>query len=226
MRVLLVDLDARRQQNLQKDLLQALRNPDVACTSIREDTTQTVRGFAPHVVLLADSETLDVLREIRQISDVPVLVLADTNLEATHIQALRLGADDYIVRPVSAALLAARIEAVLRRGQVHARASTPPDLQLGNLAIWFQQQQAKFGDAPLRLTPIEFRLVCQLAQRAGEVVPSDVLLDQVWGGSHAATTRYLKVFVNRLRSKLNAGGHGVSIETRRGVGYCLTIEPR
>lgn len=221
MRVLILDANPRRQQSLQEELLQTLLNPDVVCSSTRVDTAQAVRDRAPDVVLLADREPLIVLREIRRVSDVPVLVLSDTNAEAKQIQALRLGADDYVVVPVSAALLAARIEAVLRRARTGDRDRPQPDLQRGDLALWLRQHQVEVAGTRLRLTPLEFRLLWQLAQRAGEVVPSDVLLDQVWSGSRAATTNYLKVFVNRLRSKLAVCGPGVSIETSRGVGYRL-----
>lgn len=223
MRVLVADPDPRMRQSLQKGLLQTLRSPDVVCASTRGDVMQAVRDYAPDVVILADGEELAVLREIRQISDVPVLLLSDTNLEVTHIEALRAGADDYVLRPVSASLLATRVETVLRRGRNGLHNGPQPVLRLGDLALWLRQHEVKIAATPVRLTPLEFRLLWQLALHAGEVVPSEVLLDQVWGGSHAATGKYLKVFVNRLRSKLVASRYTGSIETWRGVGYRLAI---
>ncbi len=230
MHVLVADPDPLRQDSLRKGLPLLWANAEAAevlCTSTGEDALQFVRTYSPDIVLLAtelsDRSVLDVLRDIRWISDVPIMLLADRGEDSEHIQALQLGADDYVVRPVSAAVLSARIQAVLRRGRLVLRSGSQPDLQVGRLALWFGPREVTIAGTPLRLTPLEFRLLSQLAQHAGEVVPSEVLLDQIWGGSYAATTKYLKVFVNRLRATLAAHGWSRCIETRRGVGYRMVL---
>jgi DNA-binding response OmpR family regulator len=230
MRVLVADCDPRRQVRLQERLAQVMSGVEALCTSTREDTLDVIRRQIPDVVLLAaelgNGESLAVLCSIRRISAVPVLVISSSNQETYQIRALRLGADDYVVRPVSPLVLAARVEAVLRRGRSVLSSSKQPDLHVGELELWSEQREARLAGSLLPLSPLEFRLLRQLAERAGSAVPSEVLLDQVWGGSHAATTKYLKVFVNRLRLKLAAQGHAGIIETRRGVGYRLALTPR
>jgi two-component system KDP operon response regulator KdpE len=169
----------------------------------------------------AERRAFDVLQEIRRVSETPVMLFGPSSSEREQIEGLRLGADDYVVESVSPAVLAARIEAVQRRTGFGRPGDRPPDFHSGALAIWYRRRLVTVRGAPAKLTPLEYQLLHQLAIRAGEVIPSSVLLESVWGDEYGATTKYLKVFVNRLRSKLGHGHDLPVIETERRVGYRL-----
>jgi DNA-binding response OmpR family regulator len=186
---------------------------------------QLLRAHQPDAVLLAtavaDAAAFEVLRDLRRLSEVPILLLARSGGDAEHLEALRLGADDYLVQPVSAAVLAARVDAVRRRGRLASFSDERPEFQSGALAVWYRHRLVTVRGAPVRLTPLEYRVLVQLIEHVGEVVPTPVLLDRVWGDEYGATTKYLKVFINRLRSKLGRAEDLPSIQTERLVGYRL-----
>jgi DNA-binding response OmpR family regulator len=224
-RVLVVHRDAECQQRLVEKLRDRWSTTQILTAGTAKLVLQLLRRQRPDAVVLVtsqvDSSVFDLLRDIRRFTDVPVLLLGRNGGEAEQIHGLRLGADDYIVEPVSGALLAARIDAVLRRGGVARGADDPADFRSGALSIWFTRRLVRVGAVPIRLTPLEYRLLYHLVLKAGEVVPAQVLLDQVWGDQYGATTKYLKVFIHRLRSKLGRGPDLPSIETERRMGYRL-----
>ncbi len=160
-----------------------------------------------------------VLAAIRRVSDVPVLMLTARGEEAAQVRGLELGADDYLVKPFSHLVLLARIRAVLRRAQLPPPAEALPDFAAGPLAIHFQDRRVTVDGAPVRLTPVEYKLLYHLARNAGRVLPHQALLDRVWGADYLASTEYLKVFVSRLRAKLERPGGPKYIQTERGLGY-------
>lgn len=178
---------------------------------------------APDVVLLdvtmPGRNGFEVLREIRRVSDVPVIMLTARTEEADQVRGLELGADDYVVKPFSHLALVARIRAVLRRMELPAPVEALPDFTAGELTINFQAQQVLVRGAPVKLTPLEFKLLYHLARNAGRVLPHQLLLDRVWGPEAEATTDHLKVFISRLRAKLERPGGPRYIETERGTGY-------
>ena len=209
------------------ELAAYLHAVDVVWAGSRRSGLQRLRAHPPNVVLLASAlavePRLDVLREIRRISDVPVLMVASDVSNAAQIEALRLGADDYLVEPVAAAVLAARITAVRRRGGFLDAEDDAPDFRSGALAMWFDRQVVTVDGAAVPLTRLEYRLLYQLVQRLGQVVPSHVLLESVWGADYGATSKYLKVFVSRLRHKLGNRPDVPVIRTERGIGYRLDL---
>src|SRR6266568_4945634 len=222
MKILVVDSDQHRRE----DLAEVLRRQWQAATVLGAESGEAALLFSdeqPDLVLLAaglsDPTGLDVLREARQISDVPILMLLADNDEATQIQSLDLGADDCIVPPASRALLFARIRAALRRTAGAVAAGDRPDFSAGSLAVWFERPNVTVAGHSVKLTALEFKLLYQLVSEAGHVVPHRVLLDEVWGTEYGATTDHLKVFINRLRSKLQQPGGPRYILTERGLGY-------
>jgi DNA-binding response OmpR family regulator len=160
-----------------------------------------------------------VLEAIRQVSDVPVIMLSARGEETDQVHGLELGADEYVVKPFSHLALMARIKAVLRRAELPPPARRLPDFAAGELAIDFQDQRVTLGGDEVKLTPVEYRLLYHLARNAGHILPHRLLLDRVWGDSDQATANYLKVFVSRLRAKLEPPGGRRYIETSRGLGY-------
>lgn len=177
----------------------------------------------PDVVLLdvrmPGRSGFDVLREIRRVSDVPVLMLTARAEETDQVRGLELGADDYVVKPFGHLALLARIKAVLRRAELPPPVTAQPDFVAGDLAMHFQNQEVTLAGEPVKLTPVEYKLLYHLVRNAGRLMPHQALLDRVWGGDHGATTHHLKVFISRLRSKIERRGGPQLIVTERGFGY-------
>lgn len=161
----------------------------------------------------------EVLREIRRTSAVPVVVLTARGDDLSQVRGLELGADDYLLKPFSPLVLIARIKAVLRRAEQPAPAAGGQLIVAGHLAINLHSHEVTLHGEPVRLTPVEFKLLAHLARNAGRVLSHQAILDAVWGTDYIATTDYLKVFISRLRAKLERPGEPRSIETERGIGY-------
>jgi two-component system, OmpR family, KDP operon response regulator KdpE len=166
-----------------------------------------------------------VLREIRRVSDVPVILLTARGEEIDQVKGLEVGADEYLVKPIGHLALLAHVRAVLRRARAAAPVNTAPDFTAGELTVHFANQQVTCGGEPVKLTPFEYRVLYHLIRNAGRVVTHDALLDRVWGEEYGATTDYLKVFVSRLRRKLERPGGPSYIQTERGLGYRF-VAPR
>jgi DNA-binding response OmpR family regulator len=171
-------------------------------------------------VTLPDLDGFGVLREIRRRSNVPVIMLTARGEELDQVRGLELGADEYVVKPFSLLALLARVQAVLRRATPGAKRGLA-DVIAGDLAIDLENHEVTLAGQPVQLTPMEYKLLCLLAENAGRVVPHQVTLDRVWGEDYAAPPGYLKVLVSRLRAKLARPGHPPSIDTVRGFGYRL-----
>jgi two-component system KDP operon response regulator KdpE len=162
----------------------------------------------------------EVLQEIRRTSDVPVIMLTARAEEIDQVRGLELGADDYVVKPFSHLALLARVKAVLRRAELPPPVRTLPDFVAGDLAINFQNHQVTVRGEPKKLTPVEYKLLYHLVRNAGRLMPHQALLDRVWGPDYGATPDYLKVFISRLRAKIELDSYGPHfIENERGVGY-------
>lgn len=161
----------------------------------------------------------EVLEDIRRVSDVPVIMLTARGDEMSQVRGLELGADDYVVKPFSHLALVARINAVLRRTEMPPPVRSLPDFAAGDLTVDFQNRQVTLRGEPVKLTPVEYKLLYHLVRNAGRLMPHQALLDRVWGEEYGATTDYLKVFISRLRAKIEPKGGPRYIETERGVGY-------
>ncbi|QFZ21850.1 response regulator transcription factor [Saccharothrix syringae] len=171
---------------------------------------------------LPDADGLDVLRKIRRVSSVPVLVLTARGDERSIVRGLRLGADDYLVKPVRLGELLARIEAVVRR----SAALTGPrerTVRVGDVEIDLEGRRVVVGGAEVALTNREFDVLAALARRAGTAVSRQQLMDEVWGDAYLAVSRSLDVHVAGLRAKLGRPG---SLTTIRGFGYRLAADER
>jgi DNA-binding response OmpR family regulator len=223
MNILVVDDDPQMREALTVSL--ELHWDDASILAAK-DGEEGLRLFAEHdpdIVLLDVSmpgkDGFQVLQEIRRRSDVPVLMLTARGDETAQVRGLELGADDYVVKPFSHLALLARIKAVLRRAALPPPTRALPDFTAGDLAIHFQNQEVAVKGERVNLTPIEYKLLYHLARNAGRVLPQRTLLDRVWGEDYDATSDYLKVYISRLRAKLERPGDAHYIETVRGLGY-------
>jgi two-component system, OmpR family, KDP operon response regulator KdpE len=168
-------------------------------------------------VLLPDGSGIELCRQLRSWSDMPILVLSAVDEEEQKVQALEAGADDYVGKPFSARELLARLEAVFRRIDGHGE---EPTLLVRGLEINFPAHTVRVDGREVRLTPTEFNLLGALARNRGRLLTSRALLKEVWGGEHAGDTPLLRTHIANLRHKLGDGAAGHPyIRTEPGVGY-------
>ena len=212
MRALVVEDDP----SVSEPLISGLERNGIETTHVAYATqvVGALRG-ADVVVLdlgLPDGEGLDVLREIRAISDVPVIVATARGEETDRIIGLELGADDYVVKPFSVRELAARIRAIARRRR------TEPEVGSGSLVVDKNTRRVTFGDSAIDLTAKEFDLLAVLAEEPGKVYSRQELYTRVWDPVWVGTGKTLDVHIGSLRRKLD---DPELIETVRGVGYRL-----
>jgi two-component system, OmpR family, alkaline phosphatase synthesis response regulator PhoP len=162
---------------------------------------------------LPDMDGLEVCRQIRSRSSVPVVMLTARDEEKDRLAGLEIGADDYIGKPFSPKELVARMKAVLRRTEPHSEEEL---LVLGDIALRRSAREVTVAGEPIELRPKEFDLLAYLMQNRGAVLSRDSLLEQVWGYDYAGGTRTVDVHVAQLRRKL---GRPDLIRTIRGSGY-------
>jgi DNA-binding response OmpR family regulator len=168
---------------------------------------------------LPDVDGIDVLRQLRRVSLVPVVVLTARDDERTIVRTLRSGADDYLVKPARMAELLARIEAIGRRMARSAAAPAPAARTFGDIVVDLGSRSLTIGGEPIQLTTKEFDLLAMLLEEPGAAVSRQQLMDRIWGDAFVAVSRSLDVHMNALRSKLGRSG---LIETIRGFGYRWT----
>jgi two-component system, OmpR family, response regulator MtrA len=178
------------------------------------------REFKPDLVLLdlmlPGRDGIDVCRQIRAESGVPIVMLTAKSDTVDVVVGLESGADDYVIKPFKPKELVARVRARLRR----ADEPKPETLNIGDLSIDVAGHSVKRGGESIALTPLEFDLLVALARKPWQVFTREVLLEQVWGYRHAADTRLVNVHVQRLRSKIEHDPEKPEIViTVRGVGY-------
>jgi DNA-binding response OmpR family regulator len=157
------------------------------------------------------------LERIRELSDVPVMMLTALGAELEKVRALRAGADDYMTKPFGRQELLARVENLLRRAP---KRDLPEAYRDGQLEVDFAQRRVRAGDETIELTPLEFRLLTAFVDNPGQLLAHDQLLELAWGGERGSSRDQVKLYVGYLRRKLAAAGvPGESIETVRGFGY-------
>ncbi|MCI0904382.1 MAG: response regulator transcription factor [Chloroflexi bacterium] len=161
-----------------------------------------------------------VLERLREVSEVPVLILTAATQERDKLRGLRSGADDYITKPFSGEELLARIEVALRRASSSAEEAETTGYSDLEIAIDFQKHEVFVRGEPIGLSPTEFRLLAALTRSANQVLSQDQLLDQVWGSEYVGSLEVVRLYVGYLRRKIERN-HEVPalIETVRGFGY-------
>ena len=179
---------------------------------------EQARTHRPDLVLLdlmlPDGSGLDVCRELRASSSVPIIILSARGEEADRVVGLELGADDYVVKPFSAREVIARIRAVLRRSAAPAAGADGP-IEIGELRLDPARRMVTLAGEPVELARKEFDLLALLMREAGAVVQRERLIDEVWDVNWFGSTKTLDVHVSALRKKLDPS----FIHTVRGVGF-------
>jgi two-component system, OmpR family, KDP operon response regulator KdpE len=228
-KVLVVDDDPRLREALEVGVQLQWEHAQVISSADGESGLDVFFRENPDVVLLDVTmprmSGFDVLKEIRRVSDTPVIMLTARSDDVDLVRGLELGADDYVAKPFSHLALMARIKAVLRRAEMPPPVDALPDFAAGDLAIHFANEEVTLAGQPVKLTPVEYKLLYHLVRNAGHLMPHQALLDRVWGSDYDAGPEYLKVFISRLRAKLRLPGGPEYIETERGRGYRF-VRPR
>ncbi len=229
-KILVVEDDAANAALLNKFLVS--EGFEVTVVSDGPSAVTATSSIEPDLILLdiglGKEDGRDVMKEIRLLSDVPVIFLTGRGLESERIAGLKMGADDYVVKPFSLAEVSARIESVLRRAgaNIAQRRIDAPTLRFGELLINENTHEVHLGGQLLELTSKEFSLLAFLARSPRQVFSREQLLEHVWESSgewqnEATVTEHIR----RLRSKLETDpDHPRWITTVRGVGYRFELD--
>jgi DNA-binding response OmpR family regulator len=200
----------------------------VECAADGTSATDTVRRVDPVLVvldlMLPGKSGFDVCREVREQSDVPIIMLTARNEDVDKIVGLELGADDYLTKPFNPRELVARVKAILRRAETSAGRKGAGITRIGGVSVDKQRREVKVDGRELTLRTKEFDLLAALVENAGIVLTREQLLDRVWGYNFYGETRTVDVHVQHVRAHL--AGSGLRIATVRGVGYKLVEEAR
>jgi two-component system KDP operon response regulator KdpE len=173
-------------------------------------------------LMMPHMDGLETIRRIRQSSLVPVVVLSALDEEKDKIQALNQGADDYLTKPFGVGELLARVDAVLRRNRWSRVPEGEGVLTQGELVADMRRHQVTLAGKPLSLTPTEFKLLLLFMENPGTVLPHRTILQRVWGPEYGQESEYLRVYVGRLRQKIEADpANPRYLLTERGMGYCF-----
>ncbi|MBL8670144.1 MAG: response regulator [Alphaproteobacteria bacterium] len=224
-RVLVVDDEPQIQRFLRPSL--GANGYDMIEAATGAEALRRAAADAPDVVVLdlglPDMDGKDVIRQLRAWSEVPVIVLSARDREAEKIEALDLGADDFVNKPFGIGELMARLRAALRHRL--RKAGETPVFRAGSLVVDLVKRLVTRDGEPVRMSPKEYDLLRVLVQAAGRVVTHRQLLVAVWGPAHVEDTQYLRVYVGQLRHKIEDDPTQPRLVlTEPGVGYRLFVE--
>lgn len=224
-RILVIDDEPQIHRFLAPALEAAGYEPDRADTALAG--LSAIARRAPEAVLLdlglPDLDGKEVLIRARAFYDGPILILSARDMEVEKIEALDAGADDYVEKPFNIGELLARLRVSMRHHL--ARKGAPPVIHAGDLTIDLVKRLVTLAGEPVKLSPREYDLLARLAEGGGRVLTHRQLLTAVWGPANADDVQYLRVFVGRLRQKLEVDPASPKrITTESGVGYRFISE--
>jgi two-component system KDP operon response regulator KdpE len=225
-RILVVDDEPQIRRSLQVNL--ESRGYAVETAETGELAIHAFHNRRPDVMildlLLPGMEGVEVVRRIRELSPVPIIVLSAIGEEARKVDALEMGADDYMTKPFGMDELLARIRSLLRRAA--GAQSAQPVFTAGGLCVNFDRREVTLDDKPIKLTPTEYDLLKYLIEHSGKVLTHRMLLQEVWGQAYVDQGQYLRVFVGQLRKKIEQDPTRPRfILTDPGVGYRFCADP-
>lgn len=188
--------------------------------------------YQPDLVMLdialgSPPDGLELCRQLRQRSRVPIIMLSVRGDERTKVQALDAGADDYLTKPFSMEELRARIQAVLRRTAAMPAATPDAAITVGDLKLDLANRVVTLGGEEVHFTPIEYDILRLLATHPGQIMTHRAILAQVWGADYAGMTHYVRIYINQIRKKLqeDPAANVRYILNEPGVGYRFVDTP-
>jgi two-component system, OmpR family, KDP operon response regulator KdpE len=190
------------------------------------EALEQIAAQRPDVVVLdlglPDRDGLAVIREIREWSSVPIVVLSVRDRESDKVSSLEAGADDYLTKPFGVGELMARLRVALRHASIAGGTADEPVFSTGELRVDLARRQVLVAGREVRLTPIEYKLLALLVKNAGKVLTHRQLLRQVWGPEYGDENHYVRVYVAQLRRKIETDpARPRYLRTEPGVGYRL-----
>lgn len=226
-RVLLIEDDASMRGFLRSMLTR--HGYQLIEASTADEGISRVAATSPELILLdlglPDADGIDVTRQLREWSRIPIIVLSARGQESDKIHALDAGADDYLTKPFSIGELLARMRVALRHAQQSEKTTEAPECVLGDVRVDLVRRQVFRGATEIHLTPTEYKLLTLLIQHAGQVVTHRQLLIHAWGPNFADQTHYLRVYMAQLRHKLEENPTRPRyLRTETGVGYRLKLD--
>ena len=219
-RILVVDDEASIRRSLKMNL--ETRGYTVDAAETGEKAMKAFENRRPDLLILdllmPGMGGIDVVRKLRAVSTIPIIVLSAVGEEGQKVQALELGADDYMTKPFGMEELFARIRSLLRRAA--GATSAAPVFVAGDLSVNFDRREVSLEGQLVKLTPTEYDLLKYMIEHAGKVLTHRMLLQEVWGQAYVDQAQYLRVFVGQLRKKIEKHpGRPRFILTDPGVGY-------
>ena len=225
-RILVVDDEVEITRALQRSL--TAHGFEVFTASDGEEALEHIAHYRPDLMLLdlglPTMSGLEVCRQVRAQSALPIIVLSVKDTERDKVQALDLGADDYVSKPFGIDEVLARVRVALRH-TAQVQTGTEPIFALGELRVDFAQRLVTKSGQDVKLTPTEYDLLKALIKNRGKIMTRQMLLSQVWGTGYGADSHYLHVYIGQLRRKIEPDpAHPRFILTVSGVGYRFSAE--
>ncbi len=218
------------EQPIRRFLRTALTNHGyqfVEAATAHEGLAQALTRNPDLIILdlgLPDLDGLEVIRQLREWTQLPIVILSARGQESDKVIALDAGADDYLTKPFGVGELLARLRVILRHAALDGEREEPL-FRTGDLKVDLSHRQVWVGENEVHLTPIEYKLLTTLIRYAGKVVTHRQLLNAVWGPAYAEESQYLRVYMTQLRHKLEADpARPRYLTTEIGVGYRLRLE--
>lgn len=225
-RILVVDDEIEILRALQRSL--TAHGYEVFTAGSGEDALEAITLHRPDLILLdlglPGISGLEVCKQVRAQSNLPIIVLSVKDTERDKVLALDLGADDYVSKPFGINEVLARVRVALRHA-AHVRAGTEPTFVAGPLKVDFAQRLVQVNGQEVKLTPTEYDLLKALIKNSGKIMTRQMLLSQVWGTGYSSEAHYLHVYIGQLRRKIEPDPtHPRFILTVSGVGYRFNSE--
>ncbi|MFN7038643.1 MAG: response regulator transcription factor [Alphaproteobacteria bacterium] len=191
-----------------------------------KEAIRLIASIRPDLVLLdlglPDIDGTEVIRQTREWSNVPIIIISAHSEEERMIKAFNMGSDDYVIKPFSVELLLARIQSTLRRAIVEEVNDT--SLTLGDIEIDLLRHEIKVKGEVVQFSPKEYNLLAYLISNRGKMLTHTQILNKIWGPSHTYDTQYLRVYIGQLRKKIDLDSDKTSyIVTEAGIGYRAEI---
>lgn len=175
-------------------------------------------------LMMPHMDGIEAIRQIRQSSVTPIVVLSALEEEHHKVQALNLGADDYLTKPFGVSELLARVNAVLRRAQWSSSPTLTKRLARGDFVADLERHQVTVRGQPVELTPTEFELLVYFMKNTNKVLSHEIILQRIWGPEYGQEAEYLRVYIGRLRQKIEPSPSTPQhLLTERGIGYSFVI---